>query len=133
MKKALKIIIAVIAALIIAVAVFFALSGRKPETVIHCYEFSAAYDYARDFGYDTYIIYGAKPPEFGLDEDLFGYEETQGGLMITSYSGDGVEVYVPKEHNGKQVIGISQGVFDGVKVKEIYIPYSVSLIQCTFD
>ena len=133
MKKVLIIIIAVIAALIIAAAVFFALSGRKPETVIHCYEFSAAYDYARDFGYDTYIIYGAKPPEFGLDEDLFGYEETQGGLMITSYSGDGVEVYVSKEHNGKQIIGISQGVFDGVKVKEIYIPYSVSLIQCTFD
>ena len=133
MKKALKTIIAVTAILIIAFAVFFALSNRKPETIIHCYEFSAAYDYARDFGYDTYIIYGAKPPEFGLDEDLYQYEETEDGLMIKSYSGDGVEVYVPKEHNGKQVIGISQGAFDGVKVKEIYIPFTVSIIQCTFD
>lgn len=133
MKKTLKIIIAVLIILIIAATVFFAVSGRKPKTIIHCYEFSAAYDYARDFGYDTFIIYGAKPPEFGLDENLFEYEETEDGLMITSYSGDGVEVYVPKEHNGKQVIGISQGVFDGVKVKEIYIPFSVSIIQCAFD
>ena len=133
MKKALIIIITVITALIIAAAVFFALSGRKPETIIHCYEFSAAYDYARDFGYDTYIIYGAKPPEFNLDEDFFEYEETDEGFMITSYSGDGVEVYIPKEHKGKQVVGISQGVFDGIKVKEIYIPFTVSIIQCTFD
>ena len=133
MKKALIIIIAVVAVLIIALSVFFAVSGRKPQTVIHCYEFSAAYDYARDFGYDTYIIYGAKPPEFSLDEDSFEYEETEEGLMIKSYSGDGVEVYIPKEHDGKQVIGISQGAFDRVKVKEIYIPFTVVRIQCTFN
>ena len=133
MKKALIIIIAVVAVLIIALSVFFAVSDRKPQTVIHCYEFSAAYDYARDFGYDTYIIYGAKPPEFSLDEDSFEYEETEEGLMIKSYSGDGVEVYIPKEHDGKQVIGISQGAFDGVKVKEIYIPFTIVRIQCTFN
>ncbi len=133
MKKALIIIIAVVAVLIIALSVFFTVSGRKPQTVIHCYEFSAAYDYARDFGYDTYIIYGAKPPEFSLDEDSFEYEETEEGLMIKSYSGDGVEVYIPKEHDGKQVIGISQGAFDGVKVKEIYIPFTIVRIQCTFN
>lgn len=131
MKKIL-IIIAVIVALIAVLAVVSAVSGRKPQTVIHCYEFSAAYDYARDFGYDTYIIYGAKPPEFNQDEDLFEYEETEDGLMIKSYSGDGVEVYVPQEHNGRQVVGISESAFDKVKVREIYIPFSVSLIQCVF-
>ena len=133
MKKSLKFLITAVVVLVIGLTVIFAVSGRKPKTVIHCYEYSAAYDYARDFGYDTYIIYGAKAPDFSADEDSFEYKETKDGLMIVSYSGDGVEVYIPKEHGGKQVVGISSGVFDGVKVREIFIPFTVFKIQCTFN
>ena len=133
MKKTLKKTVAVIVALIAIIIVSAVLANRKPKTIIHCYEYSAAYDYARDFGYDTYIIYGATPPDFSIDENLFEYEKAENGLMIKSYSGDGAEIYVPKEHGGEQVVGISNGVFDGIRVKEIYIPFTVSIIQCTFD
>ena len=53
--------------------------------------------------------------------------------MIKSYSGDGVEVYIPKEYESRQVIGILSGAFDKVTVKDIYIPETVTVIKCSFD
>ncbi|MBR0121112.1 MAG: hypothetical protein IJM10_04930 [Clostridia bacterium] len=133
MKKFFIIISVIVLSLLV---VFFAVnvfSSHKPNTVIHCYEYSAAYDYAQDSGYDTYIIFGAKPPEFNVDKELFEYENTPEGLMIKSYSGDGVEVYIPKEYESRQVIGILSGAFDKVTVKDIYIPETVTVIKCSFD
>ena len=134
MKKRVIIIIAVCVAVIAVIAVFAAVRPRTDKnTVIHCYEFSAAYDYAVENGYEPFIIYGAKEPEFDSQKNSFTFEKRENGLYLTSYTGKSDVVYVPLKFNGETVTGIAEGAFDGRYIQEIYIPQNIRFIECGFD
>lgn len=59
----------------------------------------------------------------------FRWEETKGGVIITSYEGDSSIVEIPGELDGKMVIGIGEQFFyKNENVEKVIIPSTVTMI-----
>lgn len=64
------------------------------------------------------------------DPEGFIYEEIEEGLIVLGYSGDNLNVVVPKTFKGKTVIGIGENAFASRSdIKSIYIPETITLIS----
>ena len=63
------------------------------------------------------------------DAKYFAYEDVEGGISITGYSIEGgLDVVIPSNINGKQVVSIGNTAFCFNKLKSVTIPNSVTSI-----
>ena len=63
------------------------------------------------------------------DAKYFAYEDVEGGISITGYSIEGgLDVVIPSNINGKQVVSIGNTAFCFNKLKSVTIPSSVTSI-----
>ena len=62
------------------------------------------------------------------DVKYFAYEEVEGGISITGYSIEGgLDVVIPGNINGKQVVSIGKGITDNKYVTDYYKKYKSAL------
>ena len=63
------------------------------------------------------------------DVKYFAYEEVEGGISITGYSIEGgLDVVIPSNINGKQVVAIATEAFQNKQLTSVIIPNSVTNI-----
>ena len=63
------------------------------------------------------------------DAKYFAYEEVEGGISITGYSIEGgLDVVIPSNINGKQVVAIATEAFQNKQLTSVIIPNSVTNI-----
>lgn len=67
-------------------------------------------------------------PEAAATDFEYEYDEDLDGVVITKYLRIATKVRIPKEIEGKPVVGID-GAFYGTNVEEVYIPNSVTAIR----
>ncbi|MBE6718726.1 MAG: leucine-rich repeat domain-containing protein [Ruminococcaceae bacterium] len=59
----------------------------------------------------------------------FTYAKVEGGIAITGYTGENMDVIIPEEINGKPVIEIASKAFDTSLIKSIVVPKTVTKIN----
>lgn len=62
-------------------------------------------------------------------ESAFTYEECEGGVAITGYSGDDKAITVPESIGGKSVVAISEKAFSNSLITGIILPDSIIRIN----
>lgn len=71
----------------------------------------------------------AEPDAEGDPLSYYEFEEKDGGITITKYTGSADEVTIPAEIDGKPVTSIGEEAFKESEVKSVVIPDSVTVIE----
>ncbi len=58
----------------------------------------------------------------------FSYESVEGGISITGYSGEEMNVVIPDTINEKKVVEIGEAAFDATLIESVVVPESVTKI-----
>ncbi len=58
----------------------------------------------------------------------FTYEQVEGGIVITGYTGENMNVVIPEQIGGENVVAIGEGAFDAMLIESIELPKSVTEI-----
>ena len=69
-----------------------------------------------------------EPKESRKPTEGLVFEEIDGGLMVTGYTGTDTEVYIPSEYNGSPVIEIGEYAFEESRVTAVEIADGIQLI-----
>lgn len=134
MKKTSEIIYCILSAALCVVFFAVALSAGRNTSVatVRCFQYSPAYDLAKENGYDIYLVYSYNHIDFSKSENELEYEEYGEGLRVTGYTGADSTVYIPETHNGLPVTAVGEHAFNEADIDTIYLPKSVTELDCRF-
>lgn len=59
------------------------------------------------------------------DLSCFAWEDCEGGVTITAYTGNEEKVVVPEHIDGKDVVRLSKGAIHGDNIRTLYLPYTL--------
>lgn len=59
------------------------------------------------------------------DESCFSWEDADGGVAITEYTGTDMAVIIPATLDGKNVVDIKSGAFSNVEIKGVKLPDNI--------
>ena len=63
------------------------------------------------------------------EKDGYVFEKTEGGVMITDYTGEEKNIIIPETLGGKTVVAIGEAAFEAKLIETVKIPETVTLME----